>query len=279
MPLPDSTRNRLSVPRGRHTLNAAAKPAPCNPTLSTPAVHRDYAERDRLILEHLPLVKAIAGHIQKSIPVHIELDDLVHAGTMGLFDAATKYREDREVTFAVYAKHRIRGAILDSLRQMDCASRDLRKRQKQMETVTRELTAKLGRAPSETEIAEAMGLTVRQWQCFMVDLRSIAGAAIQHKTTDEQDQPVLEPPTSPADAPDRICARTELRARLGSALSSLPVRQRQVMELYYQGDYTMREIGGMLGVNESRVSQIHKSALVRMQAALQESGIHSAAAF
>lgn len=260
-------------------MNAAAKTAPCKPTLSKAAANHDYAERDRLILEHLPLVKAIAGHIQKSIPVHIELDDLVHAGMMGLFDAATKYREDREVTFPIYAKHRIRGAILDSLRQMDWASRDLRKRQKQMEAVTRELTVKLGRTPSEVEIAEAMGLTTRQWQCLMVDLRSIAQAATQHKVTDEQDQLVLEPPTSPADAPDRICARAELRARLGSALSNLPARQRQVMELYYEGDYTMREIGGMLGVNESRVSQIHKSALVRMQAALQERGIHSAAAF
>ncbi len=261
-------------------MNAAAKPAPCKPTLSKASAHSDYAERDRLILEHLPLVKAIAGHIQKSIPVHIELDDLVHAGTMGLFDAATKYREDREVSFAIYAKHRIRGAILDSLRQMDCASRDLRKRQKQMEIVTRELTAKLGHAPSETELAEAMGLTARQWQCFMVDLRSIAKVVTsQHKITDDQDQPAMEPPASPADAPDRICARAELRARLGSVLSALPVRQRQVMELYYEGDYTMREIGGMLGVNESRISQIHKSALARMQAALQESGIHSAAAF
>lgn len=260
-------------------MNAAAKTAPCKPTFSKTTANHDYSERDRLILEHLPLVKAIAGHIQKSIPVHIELDDLVHAGTMGLFDAATKYREDREVTFPIYAKHRIRGAILDSLRQMDWASRDLRKRQKQMEAVTRDLTVKLGRVPSETEIAEAMGLTSRQWQCLMVDLRSIAQAATQHKVTDEQDQLVLEPPSSPADAPDRICARAELRARLGSALSSLPARQRQVMELYYEGDYTMREIGGMLGVNESRVSQIHKSALVRMQAALQERGIHSAAAF
>lgn len=260
-------------------MNAAAKPAPCKPILSKDSAHCDYAKRDRLILEHLPLVKAIAGHIQKSIPVHIELDDLVHAGTMGLFDAATKYREDREVSFAVYAKHRIRGAILDSLRQMDWASRDLRKRQKQMEMVTRELTLKLGRTPAETEIAEAMGLTARQWQCLMVDLRSISKAATQSKITDEPDQPVQEPPASPAEAPDRICARAELRARLGSALSSLPVRQRQVMELYYEADYTMREIGGILGVNESRVSQIHKSALVRMQTALQERGIHSAAAF
>lgn len=260
-------------------MNAATKPAPCKPGQSQNSQERDYTERDRLVVEHLPLVKAIAGHIQKTVPVHIELDDLVHAGTMGLFDAATKYREDREVTFAIYAKHRIRGAILDSLRQMDWASRDLRKRQKQMEVITRELTAKLGRTPAEHEIAEAMGLTTRQWQCLMVDLRSIANAAAQHRMMDDQEQPAPELPASPADAPDRLCARAELRARLGSVLSSLPARQQQVMKLYYESDYTMREIGGMLGVNESRVSQIHKSALARMHSALQESGIHSAAAF
>ena len=260
-------------------MNAAAQTARCNEAHSRHSASQNYNDRDRLILEHLPLVRAIAGNIQKSIPVHIEKDDLVHAGTMGLFDAATKYREDREVSFVIYAKHRIRGAILDSLRQMDSASRDLRKRQKQLETVTRELTAKLGRAPMETEIAEAMGLNNRQWQCLMVDLRSIAKAAMKPKNTDDHDHVMPEPPGSPADAPDRIFARRELRARLGSALSSLPVRQQQVMKLYYEGDYTMRQIGGMLGVNESRVSQIHKSALARMQSALQERGIHSAAAF
>lgn len=260
-------------------MNAAVKQAPSKQSLSKTTDRCDYAERDRLILEHLPLVKAIAGHIQKSIPVHIELDDLVHAGTMGLFDAATKYREDREVSFVIYAKHRIRGSILDFMRQMDCASRDLRKRQKQMEIVTRELTAKLGRMPLETEIAEAMGLTTRQWQCFMVDLRSITGAVAQQKIDHEKEQPALDPPASPAEAPDRLCARAELRARLGLVLKDLPARQRQVLELYYEGDHTMREIGEKLRVNESRISQIHKSALARMQATLQESGIHSAAAF
>src|SRR6185437_2769167 len=234
-------------PGREDTMNAAVKPA-----LSKPSVCHDYTERDRLILEHLPLVKAIAGHVQKSIPVHTELDDLVHAGTMGLFDAATKYREDREVSFAIYAKHRIRGAILDSLRQMDWASRDLRKRQKQMDSITRELTVKLGRTPTEPEIAEAMGLNPRQWQCLMVDLRSISKAAAQNKAVDHEDQPAAELPGSPAGAPDRLFARAELRAKLGAAMTGLPARHQQVMKLYYEGDRTMREIGEMMGVNESR---------------------------
>lgn len=255
-------------------MNAAVKPA-----LSKEPQVQDYAERDRLILEHLSLVKAIAGHVQKSIPVHTELDDLVHAGTMGLFDAATKYREDREVSFAIYARHRIRGAILDSLRQSDWASRDLRKRQKQIDAVTRDLTAKLGRTPRQEEIAEAMGLNPRQWQALMVDLRSVSKAAIRQRAADPQDEPVREIPAPQGQMPDMVFQRAEQRSRLGSALSGLPSRYQQVVKLYYEGDYTMREIGSMLGVNESRVSQIHKSALAKLQASLQENGIHSAAAF
>ena len=125
-------------------MNAASKTA-----LYSEPIRHDAHRRDQLILEHMGLVNAIAAHIQRSVPVHIELDDMVHAGVMGLFDAATKYRDDKEVAFPTYAKHRIRGAILDSLRQQDWASRDLRKRYKQMEAVTRELTAKLERTPSE----------------------------------------------------------------------------------------------------------------------------------
>src|SRR5579875_2386587 len=158
-------------------MNAAAiKRAPAQNTFP-----RDSVRRDHLVLHHLPLVTAIAAHIQKSVPVHLELDDLIHAGVMGLFDAATKYRTDRKVAFPTYAKHRIRGAILDSLRQMDWASRDLRKRQKQMEAVTRELTAKLQRDPTYAEVATAMGLDSRRWQMLMVDFRSVGVAATQSR--------------------------------------------------------------------------------------------------
>ncbi len=238
------------------------------------------ARRDELITEHLHLVTVIAAHVQHSIPVHVELDDLVHAGTMGLFDAASKYRDEKDVVFATYAKHRIRGSILDSMRQQDWASRDLRKRYKQMETVKNELTAKLGRTPTEAEMASAMGLNSRRWQALMVDFRSLNAAATQaHTYDDTDDQLAPEIPATPAGAPDNLFARTELREKLGSAMKSLPERYQQVVAMYYQHDLSMKEIGARLGVNESRVSQIHKSALARMQTALQASGISSAMAF
>ncbi len=198
---------------------------------------------------------------------------------MGLFDAATKYRDDKEVVFPTYAKHRIRGAILDSLRQQDWASRDLRKRYKQMEATTLELTTKLGRTPTEKEVAEAMGLNSRRWQALMVDFRSLNAAATQSHPYEGEEQLAPEIPATPAQSPDRLFARSELRGKLSSAMKTLPERYQQVVTMYYENDLTMKEIGSRLGVNESRVSQIHKGALERMQVALGSAGICSAAAF
>ena len=237
------------------------------------------AKRDQLILENLPLVSAIAAHVQKSLPVHIEMDDLVHAGTMGLFDAATKYRDDKEVAFRTYAKHRIRGSILDSLRQQDWASRDLRKRYRQVEALRIDLAVKLQREPNEAEMAEAMGLNLRRWQSLLVDFRSLGLAAWQLQASEREDGYVSEAAAGPANAPDKVFAREELKAKLLVAMKKLPVRYKQVVELYYVRDLTMKEIGGMLGVNESRISQIHKSALERMQTVLKDEGIQSPNAF
>lgn len=243
----------------------------------TPTPAGDFSQRDALIVEHLPLVTAIAAHIQKSLPVHTEFDDLVHAGVMGLFDAATKYRDDKEVSFPSYAKHRIRGAILDSLRQLDWASRDLRRRYKQVETVTRELTAKLNRVPTQNEIADAMGISPRRWQMLMVDFRSLGIAATQLRSTEREDQPLQETPSADDQSPDKLFERSQMRLRLQTAMHGLPERYQQVVTLYYERDMTMKEIGGILGVNESRVSQIHKAALEKMQVALNGAGIHAAA--
>ncbi len=254
-------------------MTAATQIALCKPTVN------QNARRDELITQHLHLVTAIAAHVQNSIPVHIELDDLVHAGTMGLFDAATKYRDDKEVSFPTYAKHRIRGAIIDSLRQQDWASRDLRKRYKQMEAVTNELTAKLGRTPAENEIAAAMGLNSRRWQALMVDFRSLNTAAAQQHVQEDGEQLAHEIPAAPAHSPDRMVARSEVRQKLGAAMKTLPEKYQQVVTMYYEHDLNMKEIGVRLGVNESRVSQIHKAALERMQAALGNVGIRSSAAF
>ena len=234
--------------------------------------------RDALLTEHLHLVSAIASHMQRSMSVHVELDDLIHAGTMGLFEAANKFNSDKDVSFPAYAKHRIRGAILDSLRQLDFASRDLRKRLKMVGSVTRELANKLQREPTEQEVAQEMGLDSRRWQALMVDFRNLGSVATQART-EREDQPVPEVPCAATQIPDALFARKQMRNKLGSVLQTLPERHQQVVTMYYQEDMTMKEIGSLLGVNESRVSQIHKSALTRMQGVLASCGLGSSSAF
>src|ERR1035438_3843383 len=129
--------------------------------------------RDQIVLEHLPLVKAIAIRVHENLPVHVDLDDLVHAGVLGLFDAVVKYDDSKNVAFHSYAKHRIKGAILDSLRQLDWASRDLRKRQKQVDLATRDLASKLGRVPTEGEVAQEIGLGMDRWRRMRMELRTV----------------------------------------------------------------------------------------------------------
>jgi len=237
------------------------------------------SKRDRVVLEHLPLVKAIAVRVHENLPVHVDLDDLVHAGILGLFDAASKYNPDKKVVFSSYAKHRIKGAILDSLRQLDWASRDLRRRHKQVEAATRDLAAALQRNPTESEVAEKLGVEVERWRQMMLDLRSVGLVSASSRANDQDDLPAPDFPSKPETQPDRMCAHQQLRSVLADAMKSLPERYQKVVLLYYTNELTMKEIGGLLGINESRVSQIHKSALEKMAVVLQSNGIHSAYAF
>ena len=237
------------------------------------------ARRDRIVLEHLPLVKAIAVRVHENLPVHVDLDDLVHAGVLGLFDAASKFNPDKQVAFSSYAKHRIKGAILDSLRQLDWASRDLRRRHKQVEAATRELASTLQRTPTEQEIAEKLGMDVERWRNMMIDLRNIGLISASTRTNENEDLPAPDFPSKPETQPDSICAREQLRGVLGIAIKTLPERYQKVVTLYYTNELTMKEIGGILGINESRISQIHKAALEKMASALEANGITSSQAF
>src|SRR6266481_469370 len=164
------------------------------------------ALRDRIVLDHLPLVKAIAVRVHENLPVHVDLDDLIHAGILGLFDAATKYDPEKKVIFHSYAKHRIKGAILDSLRQLDWASRDLRRRHKQVEAATRELSASLQRNPTEAEIAEKLGVEVARWRQMMIDLRSVGLISASARGSEHEDLPAPDFPSNPQTQPDNMCA-------------------------------------------------------------------------
>jgi RNA polymerase sigma factor for flagellar operon FliA len=245
------------------------------PTLTASATP-DTSRRDQLVLEHLSLVRAIAIRVYENLPLHVELDDLVHAGILGLFDAADKFDDSKQVAFRGYAKHRIKGAILDSLREMDWASRDLRRRHKRLEEVTRELSAVMERNPTEVEIAEKMGMDLERWRQAALELRMVGFLSASTRATDQQDGPAPEFPALPDLNPDVLAGQRELESVLSSAMSVLPQRYKEVIYHYYTGGKTMREIGQTMGVNESRVSQIHKAALERMAVNLQASGIRSA---
>ena len=237
------------------------------------------ALRDRVVLEHLPLVKAIAVRVHENLPVHVDMDDLVHAGMLGLFDAANKYNPEKQVVFSSYAKHRIKGAILDSLRQFDWASRDMRRRHKQVEAATRDLAAELKRNPTELEIAEKLGIDQERWRSMMLDLRNVGLISASTRSNDNEELPAPDFPSKPETQPDSICAREQLRSVLGVAMQTLPERYQKVVSLYYTGEMTMKEIGNILGINESRVSQIHKAALEKMAVVLESNGIKNSHAF
>ena len=234
--------------------------------------------RDQIVLEHLSLVKAIAIRVHENLPVHVDVDDLVHAGVLGLFDAVEKFDSAKNVAFQSYAKHRIKGAILDSLRQLDWASRDMRKRQKQMEIVTRDLSTKLGRTPTESEVARGMGVGVDRWRRMLTEMRTVGLVSATVQTEDDRDR-VQDFADIAELQPDRVCARRQLQSKLARAMEHLPERYQKVVFLYYTNEMTMKEIGDLLGVNESRVSQIHKIALKKMASALESEGIRSATAF
>jgi RNA polymerase sigma factor FliA len=237
------------------------------------------ARRDGLVLGNLHLAKTIALNMHKTLPVHVDLDDLVQAGAIGLFDAANKFDVARQDVFSRYAKYRIKGAILDSLRRLDWASRDMRRKHKQVEATKRNLASILQRAPTEAEVAEKLCIDVDRLRTMMLDSEIIGPISIDTRSNHGADLPALDLPSKPETQPDFICARNELRSMLGEAIKTLPVRYQKVVLLYYTQELTMKEIGGMLDVNESRVSQIHKSALKTMAIVLRNNGVDSIHAF
>jgi RNA polymerase sigma factor FliA len=230
-------------------------------------------EEERLLLEHLPMVRFLARRIHERLPQHVEMEDLVSAGVVGLMDAFTKFDPKKKVQFRSYAQFRIRGAILDSLRTLDWSPRELRRKGRAVEEAIRVLTARLGRAPGETEIASELEVSLDQYQGILGDLKGLEiGTLHAEHNEDSGEEELAYVPGKPEEDPLFCCLRGELKESLANAIERLPDRERLVMTLYYYEELTMREIGVALGVVESRVSQIHASAVVHLRAALRELG-------
>lgn len=228
-------------------------------------------EQERLLLDHLPIVRFLARRIHERLPQHVDIEDLVSAGIVGLMDAFTKFDPEKKVQFRSYAQFRIRGAILDSLRTLDWSPRDLRRKGRAAEEAVRALTARLGRSPGESEIAAELGVSLEEYQSLLGDLKGLEiGTLHVEHNEDSGEEELAYVPGRPEEDPLFCCLRGELQEKLTGAIECLPERERLVMTLYYLEELTMREIGLALGVVESRVSQIHASAVVHLRAALQD---------
>ncbi|HEX4312293.1 MAG TPA: FliA/WhiG family RNA polymerase sigma factor [Acidobacteriaceae bacterium] len=229
------------------------------------------AEREQMMLEHMPAVRWMARRIHERLPQHVDMEDLVSAGTVGLLDAFRKFDPAKKVQFRSYAQFRIRGAILDSLRTLDWSPRDLRRKGRAVEEAIRQLTARCGRAPSEPEVAREMGLALEEYQQLLGELKGLEiGTLHLERSEDSGEEELAYIPNHPEDDPLFRCLRGEMRDRLTAAIEELPERERLVVTLYYFEEMTMKEIGLALGVVESRVSQIHSSAVVHLRAHLQD---------
>lgn len=233
---------------------------------------RDKAVRDRLILTYAPLVKYVAGRLGSGLPAHVDEGDLVSYGLLGLIGAIERYDPGRDIKFETYAIARIRGAIIDELRALDWVPRSVRSRARQIERAIGELEAKLGRAPTDEEIAAKVGMSVVELDETLTDISRSSIAALDElwSVSGDGDQVSLldtiedESTARPADALDE----TEMREALADAIARLPEREKLVVTLYYYEELTLREIGEVLGVTESRVSQLHTKAILRLKSRL-----------
>jgi RNA polymerase sigma factor for flagellar operon FliA len=229
------------------------------------------SEQEQVLLEHLPIVRFLARRIHERLPQHVDIEDLVSAGVVGLMDAFTKFDPTKNVQFRSYAQFRIRGAILDSLRTLDWSPRELRRKGRAVEEAIRTLTARLGHAPGEGEVAAEMDLSLDDYQQLLGDLKGLEiGTLHMERNEDSGEEELAYIPGRPDDDPLFRCLRGELEERLADAITHLPDRERLVMSLYYYEEMTMREIGLALGVVESRVSQVHASAVVHLRSALRD---------
>ena len=230
------------------------------------------AERERLLVEQLPQVKYIARRIHDRLPPHILLEDLVHAGILGLIEAIQRFDPARHVELKSFAKHRIQGAILDSLRDLDWSPRPLRRKARRIEEAQQKLRARLGYSPSESQLADELGMSLDKFQHLLGELRGLDLRSLPSETREEGSERGVRnvAPATTAEDPFSLCFRSEMKGLLSQAIAELPEREHQLLALYYYEELTMKEVGAVLGIGEARVSQLHSSAIIRLRARMNE---------
>ncbi|MEH6437982.1 RNA polymerase sigma factor FliA [Massilia sp. DD77] len=228
------------------------------------------ADKNHLLTEHMPLVKRLAHHMKAKLPPSVEVDDLVQAGMMGLLDAINRYEDNHGAQFETYAVLRIRGAMLDELRSNDWMPRSTRQNMRKVETAMNELQQRLGRPPSESEVAKSLKMSLADYQDLLSDGGGHQLVYYEDFRGDDDDGSFLDRYAVDDEDPLRSLLDTDFRQAVIDAIDNLPPREKMLMGLYYEEELNLKEIGAVMGVSESRVSQLHTQAVARLRAALRE---------
>jgi len=228
-------------------------------------------ERERLILEHLPQVRLIARRIHERLPESVNLDDLVSTGTIGLIAAIDRFDSSHNVKLKTYAEYKIRGAILDSLRGLDWAPRQQRKRSKQIEAAISVAEQRLHRAQSEDEIALQLDVTLAEYHEWLVDIRGVNLGSLEAASPEDEGRNLLQYVSDDEENwPSRLLERSELQRLLADAIEKMPRTERTVISLYYHEELTLREISKIVSLHESRVSQLKSQAILRLRSYMEK---------
>jgi len=237
----------------------------------TAVADQDLETRDRLVMDHVGLVKAMASRLAHRLPAQVELSELVSVGVLGLIDAAGRYKPSLGVPFDAFARRRIHGAMLDALRDLDWAPRSLRKMQRSVDGAVSQLRHALGREPVEDEIASALNVSTPEYDRMLDQLKSADLATIRQAGSGPDGRNLLDIAIDSGEGQHERLERLELRAMLAKAISNLPERERHILALYYEEELTLAEIGEVIGVGESRVSQLRTQAIARLRSFMTQS--------
>ena len=242
----------------------------------------DERARERLVVAYSPLVKYVSGRMASGLPAHVEEADLISYGLVGLISAIERFELEREIKFETYAITRIKGSIIDELRSLDWVPRSVRARARAIERANAKLEHKLQRAPSDEEMAAELEITVQEFQDSLLQISNSTMAALDELWTvsdSSGDQVSLLDTIQDPGAPDpaSVMDATDLKDRIADAISRLPEREKLVVALYYYENLTLREIGEVLGVTESRVSQLHTKAVLRLRGRMSDDNLNDAA--
>jgi RNA polymerase sigma factor for flagellar operon FliA len=228
-------------------------------------------ERERLILEHLPQVRLIARRIHERLPDSVSLEDLISTGILGLISAIDRFDPTHNVKLKTYAEYKIRGAILDSLRGLDWAPRQQRKRVKQIESAICEIEQRLKRVPSEDEIADELGLSLEEYHEWLVEVRGVNLGSLESASSQEEGRDLLKYISDDETMwPSRLLERSELERLIAEGIEKMPEMERTVLSLYYYEELTLREISKVVDLHESRISQLKSQAILRLRSHVEK---------